>query len=76
MNSQACNVCHTTIDPAAGSFRGWSENGNYTKFYKDAEWHNDMLQAGFNGSELPPDKYNSGLAWLASQIVADPRFAI
>ncbi len=76
MNSQYCNVCHIPIDPVAGSFRGWSENGDYTKFYKDADWHNDMLQAGFGTAELPPDKYNSGLAWLASQIVADPRFAI
>lgn len=76
MNSQYCNVCHTVIDPISGDFRGWSENGNYTKFYEDAEWHNDMLPAGFGSDPLPPDKYNSGLAWLATRIVDDPRFAI
>jgi len=76
MNSQACNVCHTVIDPISGTFRGWSENGNYTKFYEDADWHNDMLPAGFGADPLPPDKYNSGLAWLATRIVDDPRFAI
>ena len=76
MNSQFCNVCHTTIDPTAGTFRGWNENGNYAHFNKDADWHNDMLEAGFNGVSLPPDQYNTGLPWLASQIVKDPRFAI
>jgi hypothetical protein len=75
-NSSACNVCHSVIDPAAGAFRGWSENGNYTKFYVDQPWHNDMVSPGFGEDDMPPSSYNSGLQWLASEIVADPRFAI
>jgi hypothetical protein len=75
-NSTACNVCHRIVDPLAGGFRGWSEDGNYTKFYLDAEWHNDMVPAGYGEDAMPPTSYNSGLAWEAKQIVADPRFAI
>lgn len=75
-DSSSCNVCHRVVDPVAGSFRGWSENGDYTKFYPDSQWHDDMVPAGFADETLPPNNYNSGLAWEAGQIVADPRFAI
>ncbi|MEZ4294328.1 MAG: DUF1592 domain-containing protein [Polyangiaceae bacterium] len=76
MNSLACSVCHQYIDPVAGHFRGWAENGDYTKFYEGADWHNDMVSPGFNGEQMPPDSYDSGLAWGASQMVKDPRFVI
>lgn len=76
MNNSECNVCHTVIDPLAGGFRGWSENGNYTKFYVDQPWHDDMVSPGFGGEDMPPGSYNSGLSWMASELVADPRFAI
>jgi hypothetical protein len=76
MNSIYCKVCHQVADPVAGSFRGWGENGNYVKFTKGADWHNDMLAPGFAKDQLPPDKYDAGLQWLAQEIVADPRFAI
>lgn len=75
-NEIYCSVCHKVIDPIAGQFRGWSENGNYTKFYTDAEWHSDMVPAGYGGEQMPPDSYNSGLQWGAQQMVQDPRFAI
>jgi len=75
-NSTYCNVCHTVIDPVSGAFRGWSENGNYTKFYVGEEWHNDMLPAGFGTDQMPPAYYDKGLPWLAEQIANDPRFAI
>jgi hypothetical protein len=75
-NEIYCSVCHNVIDPIAGQFRGWSENGDYTKFYMDAEWHNDMVPAGFGGDQMPPDFYNSGLQWGTKEMVKDPRFAI
>ena len=76
MNSEYCAVCHTTIDPLAGAFRGWSENGDYTKFYPGAEWHNDMVSAGFGAEQMPPQFYDKGLQWMAAELVEDPRFAI
>jgi len=75
-NEIYCSVCHKVIDPTAGWFRGWSENGNYTKFYPDADWHSDMVPAGFAGEQMPPDFYDAGLQWGAQEMVKDPRFAI
>lgn len=76
MNDVNCNVCHKVIDPLAGQFRGWAEQGDYTKFYPDSQWHSDMVPAGFNGQDMPAAQYNYGLQWGAQQMVDDPRFAI
>jgi Protein of unknown function (DUF1592) len=76
MNDANCAVCHKVIDKVSGMFRGWSENGDYTKFYNDAEWHNDMIPAGWGQEDMPPEFYNAGLQWGAKQMVDDPRFAI
>ena len=35
-----------------------------------------MFPPGFGGTDLPPSSYTAALPWLASQIVADPRFVI
>lgn len=75
-NEIYCAVCHKTIDPVAGMFRGWSEDGDYTKFYVDADWHTDMVPAGYGGEQMPPDYYDAGLQWGAKQMIEDPRFAI
>jgi hypothetical protein len=75
-NSELCNVCHKVIDPIAGGFRGWSENGNYTKFYVDEPWHDDMEPPGFADEKMPASAYNTGLPWMAAEIANDPRFAI
>jgi hypothetical protein len=76
MNSPLCKVCHQVIDPVAGDFRGWREDGDYAHFSKGADWHVDMRAPGFGTTQLPPESYDGGLQWLAQQIVADPRFAI
>lgn len=76
MNSVYCAVCHTTIDPIAGAFRGWAEQGDYTKFYPGKPWHNDMVSPGYGTEDLPPSHYDRGLQWMASKLVEDPRFAI
>lgn len=76
MNELLCATCHKVIDPTAALFRGWSENGDYTKFYMDADWHSDMRPAGWGEAEMPPEYYNAGLQWGAEQMVKDPRFAI
>jgi hypothetical protein len=75
-NALYCKVCHQFLDPIAGQFRGWAEEGSYVQFYEDAEWHSDMVPAGFNGQQLPPDFYNKGLQWGAAQMTKDPRFAL
>ncbi len=74
-NSVYCNVCHKTLDPVAGAFRGWDDN-DYEKFTPDAKWHDEMFEPGFGGDKLPPDQYGAGVKWLGPEIAKDPRFYI
>ena len=74
-NSAQCSVCHTVLDPIAGSFRGFDEN-NVTRFDPADPWHDDMLPPGINGAQMPPDSYGSALMWLGAQIPRDQRFGI
>lgn len=74
-NSFYCNVCHKTLDPVAGAFRGWDDH-DYEKFTPDAKWHDEMFEPGFAGAKLPPDQYGAGVRWLGPQLAQDPRFSI
>ena len=95
MNNPACTVCHSVLDPVAGAFQNYGDEGLYRhrhggldslpglyKYPEDGSmspyqsgdtWFRDMRQPGF-GSAVAPSAENS-LQWLASQIVADDRFA-
>lgn len=75
LRSSACNVCHRTIDPVAGSFRGYDDQ-NYEDFDPARPWRDDMAPPGFGAKDLPPDQYGKGLPWLAQRVVEDPRFVI
>ncbi len=74
-NSQYCTVCHTVIDPVAGTFRGWGEQ-DYEHFDPMGKWHDEMFPPGFATATLPPDSYGKGVTWLGGQISGDPRFAL
>lgn len=74
-NSAQCSVCHTVLDPIAGSFRGFDEQ-NVTRFDPADAWHDDMLPPGINGAQMPPESYGSALMWLGAQIPRDQRFGI
>jgi hypothetical protein len=91
MNNPACTVCHTVLDPLAGAFQDYSDNG----IYRIALNGTDSLDAGYKAARNPA-LYKTGdtwyrdmrvpgfegktatgnsLAWLADQIVKDSRFA-
>jgi hypothetical protein len=74
-NSDYCTVCHTVIDPVAGTFRGWGEQ-NYEHFDPMGKWHDEMFPPGFVAVDMPPTSYNKGVTWLGGQISSDPRFAL
>ena len=40
------------IDPIAGGFRNYAEQGDYERFAADREWHADMVHPGFSDSRL------------------------
>jgi hypothetical protein len=72
-NLPACTVCHEVIDPVAGGFRGYDDY-DYAHFDPTTPWHDEMFPPGFDGADMPPSAYTAALPWMASQIVADPRF--
>ena len=75
-NSPMCTVCHSVIDPIAGSFRGFSEQNEMQRFAPADKWHDDMRPPGINGVSMPPENYGNALMWTGAQIPRDPRFAI
>jgi hypothetical protein len=75
LHSPLCTVCHTVIDPVAGSFRGYDEY-NYEHFDPTNKWHDDMVLPGFGGEDMDPGYYTKGLQWLGPQLANDPRFAL
>jgi hypothetical protein len=90
MNNVHCTVCHSVMDPVAGTFQDWADAGHYrvndtdslpwtykeTDLYQNGDlWYRDMRAPGFNNVTMPPANEDAASAWLAAQIVADPRFA-
>lgn len=74
-NSVYCNVCHKTIDPVAGGFRGFDDD-NYEEFDGSLDWHNDMEAPGFGDQKMDPSYYSKAAQWLGTAISQDPRFGI
>jgi hypothetical protein len=90
MNNVQCTVCHSVMDPVAGTFQDWADMGHYrvndtdslpwtykaSDLYEPGDlWYRDMRAPGFNNVVMPPANEDVATAWLAAQIVADPRFA-
>ncbi len=69
-----CTVCHTVMEPVAGTFQNWDDKGRYRP-PKDG-WYPDMWPPGFGQTELPAADRPHALQWLAQAVVADDRFAM
>lgn len=74
MQAADCVVCHKTIDPVAGLFQDFSEEG-YLKPRKEG-WYRDMFAPGFEGEDLPDHDRWRAPQWLAERTIRDPRFPI
>lgn len=74
MNNEQCTICHASIDPMAGAFQNWDDQGRYR--VPETGWFDDMRPPGFGESDVPPDDWESSLAWLAQEIASDERFAL
>lgn len=68
-----CNVCHNNIDPIAGCFQNWDDQGRYMP--PEEGWHSDMLPAGLGEDSIPYEERYSALQWLGQKLSKDPRFA-
>jgi hypothetical protein len=90
MNNVHCTVCHSVMDPVAGTFQDWGDNGHYrvngrdslpwtyksSGLYRNGDlWYRDMRSPGFNNVVMPASGNDNASGWAASQIAADPRFA-
>ncbi len=109
LNNPDCAVCHELMDPVAGAFQNWGNDGQfrdqcgwfpdnthpeggewlcdqdalpwvgYKEFFDPYVvgdlWYRDMRLVGFGSLPLPDNQENTGLRWLAQQLVEDPRFA-
>jgi hypothetical protein len=72
MNESACAVCHAVVDPIAGAFQNWNNNGRFRP--PDEGWHQDMRPPGFGAEVIPALKASESLQWLGQKLVADRRF--
>jgi len=85
-----CTVCHTVMDPAAGTFQNFGDDGLFLendsdslpRSYKETElyhqgdrWYGDMRSPGFGNRLMPAGFTNDSISWLGANIAADPRFA-
>ncbi len=74
LNSNLCAVCHAKIDPIAGAFRGYNEDGPYSNYANPEQWHDDMRKAGLESDSMPASSYSAALPWLGNEVAKDPRF--
>ncbi len=73
MQAADCVVCHRSVDPVAGLFQDFNEEGHLGP--RGDGWYADMFGPGFEGDDLPPDDRWRSLQWLGERTAADPRFA-
>ncbi|MEM6994829.1 MAG: hypothetical protein AAF721_30220 [Myxococcota bacterium] len=73
VNNPTCNVCHANIDPIAGAFKNWDDNGHYNP---PSGWYPEMPAPGFSETDIPSDDGFRSLQWAAEQIVQDPKFSL
>lgn len=72
MNDPACVSCHQTLDPVAGAFAGWDDQGRFA----ERRWYDDMFGPGFRGTPFTAKdkKSKDGVRWLAEKVVEQRGF--
>lgn len=66
-----CKVCHDVMDPVAGAFQNWNDEGMYEPM---DVWYTDMLPPGLEGANISQAAAPESLRWLAAKTTGDPRF--
>jgi len=73
MQAAECVVCHKTIDPVAGLFQDYDDNGWFIS--RTPDWHEDMFPPGLEGEDRSEAERWRSLQWLGERTAEDPRFA-
>jgi hypothetical protein len=66
MNNENCTVCHALMDPVAGAFQDYGDNG----FYKESFLGRDSLDANYKAPKTGTTLYQSGDTWYRDMRVA------
>ncbi|NCG21293.1 MAG: DUF1588 domain-containing protein [Rhodobacterales bacterium] len=74
LNDPQCNVCHAVMDPMAGLFQNWDEDGALNP--RETGWFAEMAPPGFGDQTLPAGEQAVALSWMAHTALNDPRFAV
>ncbi|MFT4888591.1 MAG: hypothetical protein ACI8V0_002826, partial [Pseudohongiellaceae bacterium] len=91
LNNQNCTVCHATLDPLAGAFQNYAEEGHFRNAGLDSLdffYKRDSVKTGYQFGDTwyrdmrapgllgeTAPSADNSLQWVAQQIVQDPRFA-
>lgn len=67
-----CTVCHDVVDPIAGAFQNWDEEGRYMP--PENGWYTDMKPPGMENQNISSERWEESIPWLAEQAASDPRF--
>ncbi len=70
--NEQCTVCHGVVDPIAGAFQNWDDDGQYNPM--EDGWYTDMLPPGMEGQNMSSEEWGNSLAWLANKAATDNRF--
>jgi hypothetical protein len=73
MNDPQCNVCHSVMEPLAGAFQNWDDDGHYNP--PENGWYAEMFEPGLGGETISVTESGNALRWAAERISTDPRFA-
>ena len=73
MNDPQCNVCHSVMEPLAGAFQNWDDDGHYNP--PENGWYAEMYEPGLGGETISITESGDALRWAAERIATDPRFA-
>ena len=74
LNDPQCTVCHAIMDPVAGAFQNWDNDGD--RRVPEDGWYPDLAPPGFGETLLPASERADALGWLGEQAAVDPRFPI
>lgn len=80
LEDRQCKTCHDVMDPIAGLFKNWSNEGAFVGDRTD--WYSErtppeMLKPGYTVSDLLPSTDSARASkWLASRLIGDNRFAV
>ena len=74
MEAPECVSCHQMIDPIAGLFQDYNNDGEF--HFRPEPWFTDMFGPGYEGTNRPQEDAQRNLQWLAQQSAQDERFSV